>query len=34
MRMEADDYIPKPVELMELVQRVEKLFKISAEKNI
>jgi DNA-binding response OmpR family regulator len=32
MRMEADDYIPKPVELTELVERVEKLFKISAEK--
>ena len=33
MRMEADDYIPKPVELMELVERVEKLFRISAGKN-
>src|SRR4030067_3768729 len=28
MKMEADDYIPKPVELMELVERVEKLFRI------
>ena len=34
MKMEADDYIPKPVELTELVERVEKLFRISAEKNI
>ena len=33
MKMEADDYIPKPVELMELVERVEKLFRISAGKN-
>ena len=33
MKMEADDYIPKPVELMELVDRVEKLFRISADKN-
>jgi len=34
MKMEADDYIPKPVELMELVERVEKLFRISAGKNL
>ena len=32
MKMEADDYIPKPVELTELVERVEKIFRISAEK--
>jgi two-component system alkaline phosphatase synthesis response regulator PhoP len=32
MKIEADDYIPKPVEPMELVERVEKLFRISAEK--
>ncbi len=29
MKTEADDYIPKPVEPMELVERVENLFKIS-----
>jgi two-component system alkaline phosphatase synthesis response regulator PhoP len=29
MRTEADDYIPKPVEPMELVERVENLFRIS-----
>ena len=28
MRMEADDYIPKPVEPNELVKRVENLFRI------
>jgi two-component system alkaline phosphatase synthesis response regulator PhoP len=33
MKIEADDYIPKPVEPMELVERVEKLIRISAEKN-
>jgi len=31
MKLEADDYIPKPVEPMELVERVEKLIRISAE---
>ncbi|OGW56015.1 MAG: hypothetical protein A2Y81_00680 [Nitrospirae bacterium RBG_13_43_8] len=34
MKLEADDYIPKPVEPMELVERVEKLIRISAEKNL
>lgn len=34
MKMEADDYIPKPVEPMELVERVEKLFRIYTEKNL
>jgi two-component system alkaline phosphatase synthesis response regulator PhoP len=29
MKCEADDYIPKPVELVDLVARVEKLLKIS-----
>jgi two-component system alkaline phosphatase synthesis response regulator PhoP len=29
MRIEADDYIPKPVEPMEIVERVEKLLRIS-----
>jgi len=33
MKIEADDYIPKPVELNELVERVENLFRISTEKN-
>jgi two-component system alkaline phosphatase synthesis response regulator PhoP len=33
MKIEADDYIPKPVEPMELVERVEKLIRISAERN-
>jgi two-component system alkaline phosphatase synthesis response regulator PhoP len=33
MKIEADDYIPKPVEPMELVERVEKLIRISANKN-
>jgi two-component system, OmpR family, alkaline phosphatase synthesis response regulator PhoP len=33
MRIEADDYIPKPVEPMEIVDRVEKLLRISTEKN-
>jgi CheY-like chemotaxis protein len=33
MRLEADDYIPKPVEPWEIVERVEKLFRISTEKN-
>ncbi len=32
MRIEADDYIPKPVEPMEIVERVEKLLKISTER--
>ncbi len=34
MKIEADDYIPKPVELNELVERVENLFRISIERNI
>ena len=29
MKIEADDYIPKPVEPIKLVERVEKLFRIS-----
>ena len=29
MKIEADDYIPKPVEPMEIVDRVEKLVRIS-----
>ena len=29
MRIEADDYIPKPVEPIEIVERVEKLLRIS-----
>jgi len=29
MKTEADDYIPKPVEPLELVGRVENLFRIS-----
>ncbi len=33
MRTEADDYIPKPVEPIELVERVENLFRISMSKN-
>ena len=33
MKIEADDYVPKPVEPMDLVERVEKLIRISAEKN-
>lgn len=33
MRIEADDYIPKPVEPIELVERVENLFRISMSKN-
>lgn len=33
MKIEAEDYIPKPVELNELVERVENLFRISIEKN-
>ncbi len=33
MRTEADDYIPKPVEPAELVERVENLFRISMKKN-
>jgi two-component system alkaline phosphatase synthesis response regulator PhoP len=33
MKIEADDYIPKPVEPIELVERVEKLIRISANKN-
>ena len=32
MKTEADDYIPKPVEPMELVERVENLFRISGSK--
>jgi two-component system alkaline phosphatase synthesis response regulator PhoP len=32
MKIEADDYIPKPVEPMEIVERVEKLLRISTEK--
>jgi len=32
MRTEADDYIPKPVEPVELVERVENLFRISTGK--
>jgi len=34
MKIEADDYIPKPVEPAALVERVEKLFRISTEKNL
>jgi len=34
MRMEADDYIPKPVEPVEIVERVEKLLRISKEKKL
>jgi len=34
MKMEADDYIPKPVEPIELVERVENLFRISKGKDI
>lgn len=34
MKIEADDYIPKPVEPNELVERVENLFRISIEKNL
>lgn len=33
MKTEADDYIPKPVEPLQLVERVENLFRISMEKN-
>jgi DNA-binding response OmpR family regulator len=33
MKLEADDYIPKPVESVELIERVENLFRISAEKD-
>jgi two-component system alkaline phosphatase synthesis response regulator PhoP len=33
MKIEADDYIPKPVEPIEIVERVEKLLRISQEKN-
>ncbi len=32
MKIEADDYIPKPVEPIELVERVENLFRISGGK--
>jgi DNA-binding response OmpR family regulator len=32
MKTEADDYIPKPVEPIELVERVENLFRISGSK--
>jgi len=32
MKTEADDYIPKPVEPLELVERVENLFRISGSK--
>jgi len=32
MRIEADDYIPKPVEPIEIVERVEKLLRISMRK--
>ncbi len=32
MRIEADDYIPKPVEPVQIVERVEKLLRISAGK--
>ena len=32
MKTEADDYVPKPVEPMELVERVENLFRISGSK--
>ncbi len=34
MKIEADDYIPKPVEPNDLVERVENLFRISIEKNL
>ena len=34
MRIEADDYIPKPVEPVEIVERVEKLLRISLGKKI
>jgi two-component system alkaline phosphatase synthesis response regulator PhoP len=34
MRIEADDYIPKPVEPVEIVERVEKLLRISMGKKI
>ena len=34
MKLEADDYMPKPVESIELVKRVENLFRISTEKNL
>ena len=34
MRIEADDYIPKPVEPIEIVERVEKLLRISLGKKI
>ncbi len=34
MKIEADDYIPKPVEPIELVERVENLFRISEAKNL
>ncbi|MEW6001987.1 MAG: response regulator [Nitrospirota bacterium] len=34
MRTEADDYIPKPVEPMKLVERVENLFRISSAKDL
>jgi len=34
MKLEADDYIPKPVEPAALVERVENLFRISTEKNL
>ncbi|MBM4145329.1 MAG: response regulator [Nitrospira sp.] len=33
MRIEADDYVPKPIEPIELVDRVENLFRISMSKN-
>jgi len=33
MRIEADDYIPKPVEPLEIVERVEKLLRIFMGKN-
>ena len=34
MKLEADDYMPKPVESIELIERVENLFRISTEKNL
>jgi len=34
MKLEADDYMPKPVESIELIKRVENLFRISTEKNL